>query len=160
MKKELIIKATQLQPLYSKTIDSKKALANYNSPSVLPIFTISIAFPMQMGFSLPKFFHQASYCPYSPNVFTAKVFKPGQRLDVCMCVCVRVRTYVSACPPPRLLITSGVIWTSYDWLNKFYSCYMATVVVIVNGRGLGIGTRRRHKPHKSQLAQYKVCNSL
>ena len=31
-----------------------------------------------------------------------------------------------------------------NWLNKFYSCYMATVVVIVNGRGLGIGTRRRH----------------
>ena len=47
------------------------------------------------------------------------------------------------CPPPRLLITSGVMWrdmTSYDWLNKFYSCYMATVVVIVNGRGLGIGS--------------------
>ena len=62
-------------------------------------------------------------------------------MRVCVCLCV--------CPPPRLLITSGVIWTSYDWLNKFYSCYMATVVVIVNGRGLGIGTRRRHKPHKS-----------
>ena len=62
---------------------------------------------------------------------------------VCVCVCLCV------CPPPRLLITSGVIWTSYDWLNKFYSCDMATVVVIVNGRGLGIGTRRRHKPHKS-----------
>ena len=46
-----------------------------------------------------------------------------------------------------LLMTSGVMWhdmDSYDWLNKFYSCYMATEVVIVNGRGLGIGTRRRH----------------
>ena len=32
-----------------------------------------------------------------------------------------------------------MIWTSYNWLNKFYSCYMATIVVIVNGRGLGIG---------------------
>ena len=41
-------------------------------------------------------------------------------------------------------MTSGVIWTSYDWLNKFYSFYMATVVVIVNERGLGIGTYRRH----------------
>ena len=28
----------------------------------------------------------------------------------------------------------------YDWLNKFYSCYMATVVVIVNGCDLGIYT--------------------
>ena len=24
----------------------------------------------------------------------------------------------------------------YDWLNKFYSCYMATVAVNVNGHGL------------------------
>ena len=48
---------------------------------------------------------------------------------------------VFVCLPPRLLITSGVIWTPYDWLNKFYSCCMATV--IVNGHGLGIGTRRR-----------------
>ena len=39
--------------------------------------------------------------------------------DVCnMCVCV------SVCPPPRLLLTSGVIWTQYDWLNKFYSLYI------------------------------------
>ena len=52
------------------------------------------------------------------------------------------------CPPPRLLITSGMMWrdmgTPYDWLNNFYSRYMAIVVVIVNGRGLGIDTRHRH----------------
>ena len=77
-------------------------------------------------------------------------FKPGTcwlmasvpgflKLILCgLLVCVFV------CPRPRLLITSGVIWTSYHWLNKFYSCYMATVVIIVNGRGLGIGTRHRH----------------
>ena len=59
-------------------------------------------------------------------------------MRVCVCVCVFV------CPRPRLLITSGVIWTSYDWLNKLDSCYMATVVVIVNGCDLGIGTRPRH----------------
>ena len=58
----------------------------------------------------------------------------GMRVCVCMFVC----------PRPRLLINSGVIWTSYDWLNKFYSCYMATVVIIVNGRDLGIGALRRH----------------
>ena len=34
----------------------------------------------------------------------------------CLCVCL--------CSPPRLLITSGVIWTPYDWLNKFYDFYM------------------------------------
>ena len=26
----------------------------------------------------------------------------------------------------------------YDWLNKFYSCYIATVAIIVNGCGLVI----------------------
>ena len=57
---------------------------------------------------------------------------------VCVCVCVCV------CPPPRLLITSSMIWTPYDWLNKFYSCYMAIVVVIINGRDLGIDTCHRH----------------
>ena len=55
---------------------------------------------------------------------------------MCVCVCV--------CVPPRLLINSGVIWTPYNWLDKFYSCYVATVVVIVNGYDLGIGMSRRH----------------
>ena len=41
-------------------------------------------------------------------------------------------------------MTNGVIWTPYDWLNKFYSCYMATIIVITNGHGLGIGMCRRH----------------
>ena len=60
-----------------------------------------------------------------------------------MCVCV----FVCVSPPPRLLITSDVMWHDmgpYDWLNKFYSCYMATAVVIVNGCGLGISMRHRH----------------
>ena len=51
---------------------------------------------------------------------------------------------VFVCAPPRLLITSGVIWTPYDWLNKFYSCIMTIVAVIVNGRGLGIDMCHRH----------------
>ena len=55
-------------------------------------------------------------------------------------VCMRVHAYMCACvcvsPPPRLLITSGVIWTPYDWLNKFYSIYMAAVVGIVSRCGL------------------------
>ena len=50
---------------------------------------------------------------------------------VCLCECLLL----------KLLITSGMMWRDVDvirLLNKFYSCYMATVVVIVNERGLGI----------------------
>ena len=61
---------------------------------------------------------------------------------VCVCVCVCVYSCVYL--PPNLLITSGVIWTPYDWLNKFYSCYMTTVVIITNGYGLGIDMCHRN----------------
>ena len=60
---------------------------------------------------------------------------------VCLCMFVCVCVCVCVCPPLRLLIASGMMWTLYDWLNKFYSCYMTTVVGIVNGRGLGIYMR-------------------
>ena len=66
------------------------------------------------------------------------------RMFVCVCVC----------PPLRLLITSGVIWTTNDWLWKFYSIYMATVVVIINGRGLGIDIRHR------QLTHYELASAV
>ena len=48
------------------------------------------------------------------------------------------------CPPPRLLITSGMIWCDidpYDWLIEFYGFYMATVVGIVSEHDLSIHTR-------------------
>ena len=55
---------------------------------------------------------------------------------VCMCVCVSVSA-------PRLLITSGMMWTPYDWVNKFYSFYMATAFVIGCSRhGLRIEAHR------------------
>ena len=57
---------------------------------------------------------------------------------ISMCVCV----FVCVCPPQRLLITSGMMWR--DMVNKFYSCYRETIVIIVNRRGLGIGTHCRH----------------
>ena len=67
--------------------------------------------------------------------------------EVCVCV--------SVCPPPRLLITSGVIWTPYDWLNKYYSFCMAAIVDIVSRCGLRIGARHRNQPNKSKLTLYK-----
>ena len=72
-------------------------------------------------------------------------------VSVCLCVCVFACMCVCVCvcvhPPPRLLITSGVMWhdmNPIDWLNKFYSCYMAIVVIIINGRGLSIDTHHRN----------------
>ena len=73
---------------------------------------------------------------------------------MCVCVCMCV------CLPLRLLITRGVIWTPYDWLNKFYSFYMAAVVVINDGRGLTVEARRINQPDKSELLLYKPLLSL
>ena len=49
-------------------------------------------------------------------------------MSVCACV---------SAPEAIILITSGMILTPYDWLNKFYSCYMASVVGTINESGLG-----------------------
>ena len=57
------------------------------------------------------------------------------RTSVCMCACMCV------CPPPRLLITGGVMWRDMDPKRlaiKFYSCYVATVVIIVHGCALAL----------------------
>ena len=71
---------------------------------------------------------------------------------VCVCVCVHVCA-VCACVhvslPLRLLITSGMMWCDidpYDWLNKFYSCCMATIVHMLNGHGLGIDMHHETNP--------------
>ena len=62
---------------------------------------------------------------------------------------------VSVCPPPRLVITSGVIWTPYDWLKKYYSFCMAAIVSIVSRCGLRIEVRHRNQPDKSKPTLYK-----
>ena len=74
-------------------------------------------------------------------VFMKAIICMGEPLDhhlksvsVWTFVCVFMRL------PLRLLLTSAVIWTPCNWLNKFYSCYMATVVGIINGYSLGIDT--------------------
>ena len=48
-----------------------------------------------------------------------------------------------------------MIWTPYDWLNKFYSCYIATTVSIISRHGLIIDVRHRNQPNKSKLVLYK-----
>ena len=54
---------------------------------------------------------------------------------VCACVC----------PLSMLLISSSMIWTLFDWLNMFYSFYMAAVVIIGSGRGLRIEAHCRNQ---------------
>ena len=62
--------------------------------------------------------------------------------------------FVCVCPSPRLLLTSGMIWTPYDWLNKGYSFYMAAVVIIGGGCGLRIEVRCINQPNKCKLLLY------
>ena len=66
---------------------------------------------------------------------------------MCVCVCVCLYVCVCMCMPQRLLITSGVMWRDMDpmrLVKQVLQLYMATVVVIINGRGLGIDTRHTH----------------
>ena len=49
--------------------------------------------------------------------------------------------------PLSVLIVSGMIWTPYDLLKKFYSFY-AAVVDIVDRHGLTIETYCRNQPNK------------
>ena len=92
------------------------------------------------------------------------IFKPGTRwpqagmpgfLELLLSTNVRMRVYVRAClrvcSPPRLLITSGVMWTPYDWSNKFYGFPLAAVVDIVSGCDVSIYMCRRNYPNKSKL---------
>ena len=64
------------------------------------------------------------------------IFCP-QRVCICLCLCVSA---------PRLVMTSSVIRTPYDWLNKFYSFYVTAIVVIVSNCGFTIEVHRRNQP--------------
>ena len=54
------------------------------------------------------------------------------QISACVFVCVSIS---------RLLITSGMIWTPCDWLNKGYSFNMAAVVVTSGRCGFRIELR-------------------
>ena len=56
---------------------------------------------------------------------------------VCACVYVCVRVGVGVFTP-RLLITSSMMWTAYDWLNKLYSFYTGAVVSIIINLGMAL----------------------
>ena len=85
------------------------------------------------------------------------IFKPGW---CCWCPpgfqkLILSAMCVSVCPPPRLIITSGMIWAPCDWLNKFCSLCMAAIVGIVSRRGFRNEVRHRNQPNKNKLALWK-----
>ena len=59
----------------------------------------------------------------------------------------------------RVLITTGMIWTPYDLINKFYSFNIATVDVIVSRHDLKIEVCHR-KPYKTKSSLFKPLLSL
>ena len=60
-----------------------------------------------------------------------------------VCVCVFASKAIDN------YIYSDVIRIPYNWLNKFYSCYMASVAVIVNEHGVSIDMCHENQPNKS-----------
>ena len=60
-------------------------------------------------------------------------------MSVCVCMCLHACVCVSTL---RLLITSGVMCRDmnpiYDWLNKFYSFYVETVVGYISIYGMAL----------------------
>ena len=70
------------------------------------------------------------YTHVTQHVWFLKIAFVRTSVYACVCMCI------SVCPPLRLIITSGMIWPPYDWLNKFKSFYVAAVVSIVSRCGL------------------------
>ena len=60
------------------------------------------------------------------------------------------------CLPLRIFITSDVMWIPYDWLNNFYSFYVAVVVSIISRHGLSTDAHHKNQPNKCKLALYKL----
>ena len=62
--------------------------------------------------------HSCQTVAFKPGTHWPKFLKIDY-LNVCICVYVRVCVHVCACmlvsPPLRLLITSDMIWTPYDY---------------------------------------------
>ena len=54
------------------------------------------------------------------------------------------------------MVQCGVICTPFDWLNKFYSFYMAAIVGIVSRHGLTGEACHNNQPNESKLA---LCKS-
>ena len=77
---------------------------------------------------------------------------------VCVCVCVCACLHWCVCVYPPDVI--NIKWTLYDWLNKFYSFYVAAVVGIISRHGLSIDVHHGNQPNKHKPALYKPSTSF
>ena len=88
---------------------------------------------------------------------------------VCVCVCVSVSVSVclsvSVCPPPRPLITSGVIWCDIDRVRLVkqvlqlfpafnYVLHTALAIDKMDGRGHYNTARSERQPKKTKATRY------
>ena len=64
--------------------------------------------------SLEIFLNQARAGLRPARAWFLRIAFVRELLCVCVCVCVRVCVCVFVCPPPRLSITSGVMWCDID----------------------------------------------
>ena len=76
---------------------------------------------------------------------------------VCVCGCVFACVFVHAhVPAQRILTTSGMIWTPYDLLKKFYGLYVVALVGIISRCYLSIDTHYGNQFNKRKLAVCKL----
>ena len=72
---------------------------------------------------------------------------------VCVCVCIHPQGYV--------LITGGIVSTSYNWLNNFCNFCMAGVVTIVSTVGVTLELKKpTYVQRVSYIALYNLLLSL
>ena len=81
----------------------------------------------------------------------------GSRIGMCVCVCV------SVCPPPRALITSGVIYIVCDWLNKFHSFSLLLITYFIwhllSIKWMGVAIWTQHVVNACQRLRWRVTTT-
>ena len=116
-----------------------------SSCCTFPIKNNLYKFVTSMFFLVPITTTHSTQTYYSLLIFTGS---PNQQIKIT----VNISAYVYG---------SSVIMAPYDWLIKFYSFYMITIVNINIGYGLIIEVHHRNQPCKSNLLLYKplICFS-
>ena len=79
---------------------------------------------------------------------------------LCVCACVRACMHACVCAPNLKAINNQwYLWTPYDWLNKFYSFYIAAVAGDISRCSLSIDTYSENQPNKHNIILYIHFNS-